>query len=68
MTTPVEVTLALAAAMDKFSGLGCDVKEAMSSASLEFAKKNTWPDRAQKAEELYKELLSLSARALRDVG
>jgi len=68
VTTPVEVTLALAAAMDKFSGLGCDVKEAMSSASLEFAKKNTWPERAQKAEELYRELLSLNTRALRDAG
>jgi len=57
VTTPMEVTHAVAAAMDRFAELSCQEKQSMSAASLEFARKNTWPIRAQQAEKLYRELL-----------
>jgi len=68
VTTPVQVTHALAAAMDRFAGLDRNSKIAMSAASLDFARQNTWPKRAEQAEELYREVLAgantVSQRAL----
>jgi glycosyltransferase involved in cell wall biosynthesis len=58
ITTPAEVTRALGAAMDGFCKLSCEAKQAMSATSFQFAKQNTWPNRAQQAEALYREVLA----------
>jgi hypothetical protein len=46
----------LAAAIDRFASLSVDEKNAMSRASWEFARTNTWTSRAAAAEQLYAEL------------
>jgi len=67
VTTQVEVTDALAAAMDRFSMLSRDAKQAMSAASLTFARSNTWPERAKQAEVVYQELLTRCSGTAREV-
>jgi glycosyltransferase involved in cell wall biosynthesis len=57
VTTPADVVRRLAAALDQFTNASVEEKTAMSRASLRFARENTWSVRAQKAEELYLELL-----------
>ena len=56
VTTPAEVVCGLAAAIDRFASLSVDEKNAMSRASWEFARTNTWTSRAAAAELLYAEL------------
>jgi glycosyltransferase involved in cell wall biosynthesis len=56
VTTPAEVVCGLAAAIDRFASLSVDEKNAMSRASWEFARTNTWTSRAAAAEQLYAEL------------
>jgi len=60
VSTPIEVAKGLAKAMDDFARTSRQEKTAMSSASLRFARSNTWSVRAEEAENLYMELLSHS--------
>jgi glycosyltransferase involved in cell wall biosynthesis len=57
VTTPAEVVCGLAAAIDRFASLSVDERNAMSRASWEFARTNTWTSRAAAAELLYTELV-----------
>jgi glycosyltransferase involved in cell wall biosynthesis len=65
--TPAQVTEALAAALDRFSVLPREAKHAMSIAGIQFARQNTWQIRAQRAEELYRELLMPANSASREL-
>jgi len=50
------VVCALASAIDQFASMSAAEKNAMSSASWEFARTCTWPARAEAAELLYREI------------
>jgi glycosyltransferase involved in cell wall biosynthesis len=57
VSTPEKVVCGLAAAIDRFASMSADQKNAMSRASWEFARANTWTCRAASAEILYTKLV-----------
>ena len=58
--SPPQVVQDLAAAVDCFAALSTAEKNAMSSAALAFAKRNTWAARAEHAARLYEQLVKVS--------
>jgi glycosyltransferase involved in cell wall biosynthesis len=57
VSSPDEVVCNLARAVDRFALMSAAQKNAMSRASWEFARANTWTSRAARAEVLYEELV-----------